>query len=431
MHDTTPHTSYGTILSPHATKQSLSIFDTIFKHRDAREKHLKAPALPERERYLSHLTKQGLSARFVNERASLLLQVVRIIRIQSKRVDEEEISRAASVWEEEGGSTTNSKRVASFKAVARSWCRFEGTYQSNAVQESSRLPELDSFCLYLRMERGYLPTSVTSCTTTVRAFLRWLSSRQKSLGTVRLADVEGFLEAGALAGWCLRTSTGHARALRVFLKFAETYGVCRLKLSQAIKPLQKGAPVSVGGPTWVQVREMLSLLDCSKPSPCRAKAILLLASVYGLRLSEIVRLSLDDLDWTNQVITITRSKRGRTQQFPLQEEVGEALKRYLTDVRPTTDLRQVFLTLHAPIRPARNIGSAMRKVMSAQNCFDRSWGLHSLRHACATELLRTGTSLRGIADFLGHRGLGSVSIYAHCDCQALRKVGLLNLASVL
>lgn len=250
----------------HATKQSLCIFDTLFKHRDAREKHIKAPALRERERYLSHLAQQGMSARFLNERASLLLQVVRIIRIQSKKVDEEEISRAASVWEEEGGSTTNSKRVASFKAVARSWCRFEGNYQSNAVRESSRLPELDSFCLYLRMERGYLPTSVTSCTTTVRAFLRWLSSRQKSLVTESLADVEGFLEAGAIAGWRPRTSTGHARALRVFFKFAENYGVCRIKLSRAIKPLQKGLPVSARGPIWVQVREMLSLLDCSKHS---------------------------------------------------------------------------------------------------------------------------------------------------------------------
>jgi len=58
-------------------------------------------------------------------------------------------------------------------------------------------------------------------------------------------------------------------------------------------------------------------------------------------------------------------------------------------------------------------------------------GPHSLRHACATELLKQGASLREIADFLGHRDCQSVEIYAKFDMQSLLKVAALDLCGAL
>jgi site-specific recombinase XerD len=57
-------------------------------------------------------------------------------------------------------------------------------------------------------------------------------------------------------------------------------------------------------------------------------------------------------------------------------------------------------------------------------------GAHSLRHACATRLLDKGTSLKDIADFLGHRDMHSVSIYAKHDIRTLRKVADFRLAGL-
>ena len=57
-------------------------------------------------------------------------------------------------------------------------------------------------------------------------------------------------------------------------------------------------------------------------------------------------------------------------------------------------------------------------------------GPHSLRHACATRLLRKGASLQEIADFLGHRNLKSIGIYARYDTRSLRKVAAFSLAGV-
>ncbi len=58
-------------------------------------------------------------------------------------------------------------------------------------------------------------------------------------------------------------------------------------------------------------------------------------------------------------------------------------------------------------------------------------GPHSLRHACATRLLRKGSSLQEIADFLGHRDTSSVGIYAKCDLRLMKQVAALGLAGVI
>jgi len=57
-------------------------------------------------------------------------------------------------------------------------------------------------------------------------------------------------------------------------------------------------------------------------------------------------------------------------------------------------------------------------------------GPHSLRHACATRLLSKGASLQEIADFLGHRNIKSIGIYARYDTRSLRKVAAFSLAGV-
>ncbi len=284
----------------------------------------------------------------------------------------------------------------------------------------------------MRHEFSYLPSTIQSLASPIRGFLIWASSRQLELSSIALCDLDDFLREGKAKGWQPRTVRGQCQALRSFFRFVERRGWNQNGLSKAIKaPLPKTRIASPQCPSWKQLRQLISSLDDSDLSQCRAKVVLLLASIYGLRRSEIVRLTLEDLDWHNEVITVRRSKRGRLQQFPLQFEVGEAIIHYLKVARPACISRNVLVTMHSPHRAATNIGPAIRKIMNAQGILDRPCGLHALRHACATELLRKKTSLRGIADFLGHRSIRSVSVYAHCDLRALREVANFSLSGVL
>ena len=90
------------------------------------------------------------------------------------------------------------------------------------------------------------------------------------------------------------------------------------------------------------------------------------------------------------------------------------------------------MTVQTPYRPLNsgNVWEIVASRIMKLGIESESMGPHSLRHACATQLLKKGSSLRDIADFLGHRGMASVSVYAKCDVRALRAVAAFSLAGV-
>jgi integrase/recombinase XerD len=118
------------------------------------------------------------------------------------------------------------------------------------------------------------------------------------------------------------------------------------------------------------------------------------------------------------------------QQFPIQYEVGEAIIRYLKAGRPKCDCPYLFTTFVTPYRAMR--ATCLWKIVAARmrklGIESTNSGPHSLRHACATKLLREESSLRDIADFPGHRGLNAVSIYAKYDPRLLRQVASFSVA---
>jgi integrase/recombinase XerD len=422
--------------SADGTNRVPGVIESLFVHRDAIARHLSAPMLAERQAYLSQLLELGRRRQYVAENASLLCHVIRFVNTTaSPSVSDKDIAEAAMRWITEADSHRSLRpkgAVCAFTALARSWFRFLGAWTPHPRPPCRFESSFVEFVASLGTDLGYLPASVQSCASPTRRFLVWASSRKHNLSSITLSDVDDFLAERRAAGWGQRTVIDQCQALRIFFRYAERRGWSQNALSKTIKaPRFNGHGNVVRCPSWKEVRSLLDSLDDSNHSHCRTKAILLLASVYGLRQSEIIRLTLEDFDWYNEVITVRRSKRGRVQQFPLQFEVGEAIIRYLRIVRPPCKSRNVFVTLQAPYRPAVNIGSAMRKILNARGIFDRPCGLHALRHACATELLRRGTSLRGIADFLGHRSIHSVSVYARCDILALRKVANFSLKGVL
>jgi integrase/recombinase XerD len=108
----------------------------------------------------------------------------------------------------------------------------------------------------------------------------------------------------------------------------------------------------------------------------------------------------------------TRAKRGGIQQFPVRYEVGEALLNYIRHWRAHCACRNIFLTLKLPYRPLNpvTLGFIVMKRLKQMEVQSEHQGAHSLRHACSTQLLKKGSSLKEIADFLGHKSTECVAI---------------------
>ena len=224
-----------------------------------------------------------------------------------------------------------------------------------------------------------------------------------------------------------------AQALRAFFRYAETRGWCAAGFAKGIEEPKIYKYVSLPeGPSWEQVRRLLRSVKGSGPAVLRARAILSLLAIYGLRSGEVSRLMLSNFDWRQEVFEVNHSKRGGPQRYPLQRQVGDAILQYLKRGRPRCACRHMFVTLNPPYRPigAEALWTLTSRRLKATGIRCRRRGPHALRHACATRWLQQGASFKEIGDLLGHRGLGSVGIYAKVDLPALRAVAAVDLGGL-
>jgi integrase len=140
---------------------------------------------------------------------------------------------------------------------------------------------------------------------------------------------------------------------------------------------------------------------------------------------------LEDFDWENELLFVARPKTGEKAEYPLSRVVGDAVLRYLQEVRPRTNHREVFLTLSAPFRPLRTgLWAIVASRLRPLGVSIPHYGPHALRHACATRLLDRGLSIKEIADHLGHRDPDSTRIYAKVDLHGLRQVADFDLGGL-
>lgn len=398
-----------------------------------------APLLREREVFLEHLLRQGSSLPSVRSVAWQLLNVIRLLKLTSLReVSIDEIKRASQRWarQQQVNSLAHSYKNSAtlFVYVAKKWLRFLGQLKNPASPPVRFAPEIDQFAAWMKEDRGLSASTVRSHQSKVMLFLRWFSEHHRSLTNIRLTDVDEFFIWRGAKGWTRKSACDYASSLRTFFRFTVLRGWCRPGIAEGIiSPTLYGDEGLPKGPEWSQVQQLLQSVRGSKPATIRARAVLQLLTFYGLRSGEICRLRLSDFDWRMETFTVTHSKRGGVQKYPLQREVGDAILAYIKKARPRSSSRNLFLTLHPPYRPIGT--SALWKItslrMQAAGIQSHRRGPHCLRHACATHLLQNGVSLKEIGDLLGHHNADSTRIYAKVNLVQLRRVAQFDLRGLL
>jgi site-specific recombinase XerD len=242
---------------------------------------------------------------------------------------------------------------ARFVQTAVSWLQFLGRLQSNApeVQQLPGAHRVEEFASFMRDERGLSEVTVQVRCWHTNKFLNWLNREGRSIDDVALQDVDRFLAGLGEAGWCRVSVATSAKALRSFFHHAGTRGWVSANLAAGIEGprifRQEALPV---GPQWTDVQRLIASADTDKPRDIRDRAILMLFAIYGFRSSEVSGLCIEDVNWEKELVSIARPKQRRNQQYPLVEEVGEAILKYLQHVRPRSSNRVMFLTLKAPFR---------------------------------------------------------------------------------
>lgn len=158
--------------------------------------------------------------------------------------------------------------------------------------------------------------------------------------------------------------------------------------------------------------------DAGKRDCC----IILCFTELALRCSEVAALTLDDFNWHNGCVTVHKTKNGAERALPLSSKMGNTLVEYLTNVRPQTSNRTLFVRFsHKRGQPmgCSQIRGVIRRNGAKAGLEDKFCGTHILRRTAATKLYNSGNSLKLTADILGHESLDSTTHYAKTDISGL------------
>ncbi len=414
------------------------MFETLFQYPAVVARHRSGPFAEARERFLNHCASQGLA------RATLLVYARELLVI-AKRIDItigeaiglSTIEAAANRWAREQHQRQRmhslqwSRKL--FVQTATDWLHFLGRLEVPKPKIAPFADRLADFAAYQLNERGLSPATIGNQSWHVKKFLGWLGEQNRCFDNVSLEDVDAFLAAKGKQGWGRVSVATNAKALRAFFRHAAVRGWCVASIAPGIDGPRlfqhEGLPV---GPPWPEVQRLIASTSGDSARDIRDRAILILLATYGFRSGEVAGLRLENVNWEKEVVSIVRPKQRQAQQYPLVSEAGEAILRYLQQVRPRCARREVFLTFKAPFR--RLSQGALYHLVStrlgALGIQVPRRGPHSLRHACAGRLVAERFSLKEIGDHLGHRSAYATRIYAKVDLVGLREVANFDLGGL-
>ncbi len=287
---------------------------------------------------------------------------------------------------------------------------------------------LDRFVEHLRVERGLSSNTVEAYSADVVDFF-------SSLGDELPGDVAGITEAMVLSWLGERSARGLAAssqarglvALRQLFGFLSAEGLVpadpteNVRRPRVRRPLPEGLDLD-------EVERLLAAPDRSTPLGLRDAAMIELLYSTGLRVSELVGITLDQVELRRGLLLV-RGKGSKERPVPMGEPARALLVRYLRDARPKIlakrgggrGLSAVFVTSRAGPMTRQNFWALLRKHAMAAG-ISRLPSPHVLRHSFATHLLERGADLRVVQQLLGHSDISTTQIYTHVNRARLRAI---------
>jgi integrase/recombinase XerD len=222
------------------------------------------------------------------------------------------------------------------------------------------------------------------------------------------------------------TSAGRAiSAVRGLHRFAVREGLVADDSSRDVPPPTPPKRL----PKALSVHDVTAILNAipgDDPLALRDRALLEFLYGTGARISEVVGLARDDVDFTSRTVTI-RGKGGKTRLVPLGGYAAAAVEAYLVRARPSlaeagTGTPAVFLNARGGRLSRQSAWTILRRAADAAGLDASHMSPHVLRHSYATHLLDGGADVRVVQELLGHASVTTTQIYTLVTVDRLREV---------
>ncbi|WP_283582769.1 site-specific tyrosine recombinase XerD [Limosilactobacillus difficilis] len=294
----------------------------------------------------------------------------------------------------------------------------------NGHQEQAYQELIQDFVDYLRAERGLADNTRLAYQSDLKLAAHFFAQR----GLQNWQAVDRFAVLSLLAHLQNQGRARHSLS-RLVSSLRQFYAYLNRRHLLATDPLelvtlpksQRQLPAVL---TEAEVGQLLAVPKTDQKLGLRDRAMWEVMYATGLRVSELVNLSLNELHLEVGLIQ-PRGKGDRERIIPIGQVAIDWLQRYLKEVRPQLLKKQrspyVFLNAHGRQLTRQGVWKNLKAAVQAAG-IDKPVTPHTLRHSFATHLLEHGADLRVVQELLGHADITTTQIYTHVSRQHLAAV---------
>lgn len=275
---------------------------------------------------------------------------------------------------------------------------------------------IEKFLRYLEIEKNYSSLTLLNYRQDLEDFSNFLKE-ETPLEGVDYLNLRRYL--AHLKGRNLksRSIARKLSCLRSFFKFLCRDGYLKTNPTLSLSTFRLDKHL----PSFLTEEEMLKLLQKPRGNnerSLRDQAILETFYSTGMRISELVGLNIEDIDFISGV-TKVRGKGKKERLLPVGEYALKAIRAYLDKRRRRSFA--LFLNKNGRRLSTRGTRNVVRKYIRLASLGGHV-SVHSLRHSFATHLLNRGADLRSVQELLGHANLSTTQIYTHLTTERLKRV---------
>ena len=278
----------------------------------------------------------------------------------------------------------------------------------------------------LKYQKNYSSLTIDGYKREIEHFIVYLNKENIcDFNDVRYPFLRGYLAQLHSENLSPKTINHKMSSLRGLYRYLQTQGYIDdnpfLLIDSLKQPLRN--------PDFLYIDEMMDLLDSIDTQTLlgrRNKALLELMYASGLRCSEVVELTLSQIDFERQLLLI-HGKGNKDRYVPFHDYAADWLKTYIEEDRPELmavkhlEHQFVFVNKNGAKMTNRGIEDIVNRVTQRYDATKKVHP-HTFRHSFATHLLEQGVDIRVVQELLGHSNLSTTQIYTHVTNQHLKEV---------
>jgi len=284
----------------------------------------------------------------------------------------------------------------------------------------------NQFSLELENSKGFSPNTVKAYVSDVTDLFEFMESkRQSEVQDIDLELVRDWLWRMSEKGLAKTTLARKSAAVRAFTAWLYKNG--KLESDPGLKLRSPKASRTL--PKVLSREAMSGIFDALEPlstkdNPTGISDLLMVEILYGsgIRVSELVGLNLDDIDYSRKILRVT-GKGNKQRMVPYSDPASDALAKWIRDGRNQfvneTSGNALLISSRGKRIGVRQVYALVAGVLAGTAV--GAAGPHALRHSAATHLLDGGADLRAVQELLGHSSLATTQIYTHVSVDRLKQ----------